>query len=31
MGFPPEVENEVIRDAVSQKLDRPLFNLFKKN
>ena len=26
MDFTPEVEDEVIRDSVSQKLDRPLFN-----
>ena len=26
MDFTPEVEGEVIREAVSQKLDRPLVN-----
>ena len=29
MDFTPEAEDEVIREAVSQKLDIPLFNLSK--
>ena len=30
MDFTPEAEDEVIREAVSQKLDRPLVNPSKQ-